>query len=516
MAIAASARLLAILENEFLPAVAHLGETAGRLASQTQEASSPYDDDLAKLMNSVERMRDKAGWIARLVQGDEQSALDAGTVRHDLRTPMSGVLGYAELLLEEMVEDRDSRFVEATGDVISQANVVLKVVNSLLMAIDENREDPAVAVENVADEAETEQTVGRPASAEAEVAAGRIVGRILVVDDNGAIRDLVSRRLSKQGHDVTPCASGEEAIRLTETVEFDLIMLDLMMPGLSGDEVLHVLKEREGSAAIPVIVMSALDEIDTAVRCIQAGADDYLSKPLNPTLLTARIETLLERKFLRDREQAALALLKEEQIRSDMLLHNIFPASVVKRLGDGEQIIADHFNDVTVLFCDLVGFTALSSRLSPIQTLGMLNEIFSGFDALAEKNGVEKIKTVGDAYILVAGVPDPVTDPAWRVVMMAREMASVLGSIEHAEGLQLRIGISKGPAAAGVVGTRKLFYDVWGDTVNLASRLEGACLPGRILVSDAVRSALGDRTSFDRETSVDLHGLGAVTAFYLA
>lgn len=506
-------KLVQLLADAFVPAVEGLEAAFAALMQAVGDSGADaYAADLEKLAGSIERMREKSRWTDGFIRADAPAAdRAAATIRHDLRTPMSGVLGYAELLLEEMADNGDPRFVDAVGAVVTAANLVLKEISNLLFALDESGEREAT----LGPRAEEGEGLAAAAAAPADSRRGETGGRILVVDDNASIRELVTRRLQRLGHSVTACSSGEDALALTATEAFDLVMLDLLMPGLSGVEVLHRLKRQPRSAAIPVIVMSALDEVDAAVRCIEAGADDYLSKPLNATLLTARIDTLLERKFLRDREQATLARLREEQMRADMLLHNIFPASVVRRLGAGEKIIADHFTDVAVLFCDLVGFTQLASTLSPIATLKMLNDIFSGFDALAEKNGVEKIKTVGDAYLLVAGIPDPVSDPAFRVATMAREMGGVLRTVAHGENLQLRIGISKGPAAAGVVGTRKLFYDVWGHTVNLASRLESVCEPGRILVSSGVEAALAGRVAFERNDPVVVRGLGAIDTYYL-
>jgi adenylate cyclase len=284
---------------------------------------------------------------------------------------------------------------------------------------------------------------------------------------------------------------------------------------MDGLEVLKRLKERASTRTMPVIVISALDQIDAAVRCIEAGADDFLSKPLNETLLRARIVSSLERKFLRDREQDAVRRLQREQQRSEMLLRNVLPAGVIERLGRGETVVADHFDQVTVLFCDLVGFTVLSARLEPTETLDLLNEIFSGFDRLAEENGLEKIKTIGDAYMVVGGVPEPVKDHARRVIRMACGMPGVVASAANGEALDVRIGIDTGAAVAGIIGKQKFFYDVWGDTVNMASRLEGACEPGRIHVSSATRDATSDQFLFEERGPIEIRGKGLMNTFYV-
>ena len=169
-------------------------------------------------------------------------------------------------------------------------------------------------------------------------------------------------------------------------------------------------------------MISALSELDSIVRCIEAGADDYLAKPFDPILLRARVGSSLEKKHLRDREREMVEALRIEKERSEQLLLNILPKEIVKRMHGGETVIADYLADVTILFADLVGFTKLSSRLSAADLVRLLNGLFSEFDRLALKLGVEKIKTIGDAYMLVGGLPEPRADHADAVADMALAM----------------------------------------------------------------------------------------------
>ncbi len=208
--------------------------------------------------------------------------------------------------------------------------------------------------------------------------------------------------------------------------------------------------------------------------------------------------------------------LEEERARSHALLLNILPQQIIDRLGAGERVIADRYAEVTVLFSDLVGFTETSSQMDPHRLVSELNTLFSRFDSLCERTGVEKIKTIGDAYMAVGGLPGTRSD---HVAAIAELALGMVGAIGEAGGSgrpwRIRIGIHSGPAVAGVIGTRKFVYDVWGDTVNVASRLEASGEPNRIHVSQVVADAL--RGSFDLESrgTIELKGKGLIKSHFL-
>ena len=206
-----------------------------------------------------------------------------------------------------------------------------------------------------------------------------------------------------------------------------------------------------------------------------------------------------------------------ERERSENLLLNILPGPIAARLKDGPVTIADSFDSVTVLFADLVGFTSLSARIPTSELITLLNEVFSSFDALAEKHGLEKIKTIGDAYMLVGGVPTERRDHAEAVAAMALEMIEVIArrSAEAGEKLGVRIGIHSGPVVAGVIGTRKFSYDLWGDTVNTASRMESHGEPGRIQLSEATRTLLGAKFALRERGVIVIKGKGEMRTWFL-
>ena len=220
--------------------------------------------------------------------------------------------------------------------------------------------------------------------------------------------------------------------------------------------------------------------------------------------------------FLRERE------VDRERERGDALLRNILPETIIDRLktrepgGDGGRI-ADGSADVTVLFADLVGFTEQAARMEPDELVFMLDQVFAGWDRLADRLGLEKIKTIGDAYMAVAGVPDERTDHAEAAAEMALEIRNGIGRRRWPSGarMSVRIGIACGPVIAGVIGNRKFAYDVWGDTVNTASRLESAATPGQVQVSETVYDRLRATYEFSASYELDLKGKGSTTAYEL-
>jgi adenylate cyclase len=342
-------------------------------------------------------------------------------------------------------------------------------------------------------------------------------GSVLVVDDNEVNRDLLARRLQRQGHVVTVAEDGLQALELMRSEPFDLVLLDIMMPQMNGYQVLENLKADEKLRYIPVIMISAVDDIDSIVRCIELGAEDYLSKPFNPVLLKARISACLEKKRLRDQEQAYLQELNEEQEKSERLLLNILPKAIAERLKQGETTIADSFSDVTVMFADLVGFTKLSSHLSPAELVELLNRIFSEFDKLADRYGLEKIKTIGDAYMVVGGLPTPTDNHAEAIASMAIDIQAAIAKMRTKgdQPLSIRIGINTGPVEAGVIGTKKFTYDLWGDTVNIASRMESLGVPGGIQVTVATYERLRDKYLFESRGVLQVKGKGDMITYLL-
>jgi class 3 adenylate cyclase len=215
------------------------------------------------------------------------------------------------------------------------------------------------------------------------------------------------------------------------------------------------------------------------------------------------------------REQAHA--LEQEKDKSDRLLLNVMPASISERLREGSEAIADEYPAVSILFADIVGFTGLAARLTPGEVIRLLGGLYTRFDDLAAERGLEKIKTVGDSYMAAGGLPEPIADHAGRTVDLGLAMLRVAAEpIDGLPGVRLRIGVHSGPAVGGVIGSRKFAFDVWGDTVNVASRLENQGQADRVHISEATWELLSDRFDGERQRSVELRGRGPMTTYLVA
>lgn len=338
---------------------------------------------------------------------------------------------------------------------------------------------------------------------------------ILVIDDAESCRDVLTQMLEHEGYRVGSAETGEQGLLMAQTRGYDLVLLDLVLPGVSGYEVLKQLKHDPDLRHVPVIILSGIDETQSTVRCIEIGAEDYLSKPFSPVLLRARIGASIEKKQLRDQEHSHLERLRAEQQKSDTLLLNILPKPIAERLKSGESTIVDSFPDVTVLFADLADFTSLSAHLSATEVWEMLNEIFSEFDQLAEEHTLEKIKTIGDAYMVVGGLPIPRADHARAVAAMALDMQSVVAqfNLRRNFNVRIRIGINTGPVIAGIIGRKKFIYDLWGDTVNTASRMESQGQPGHIQISESTQKGIKDFFRLSSPEAVEIRGKGSMITY---
>ncbi|MBW7928735.1 MAG: adenylate/guanylate cyclase domain-containing protein, partial [Fimbriimonadaceae bacterium] len=235
----------------------------------------------------------------------------------------------------------------------------------------------------------------------------------------------------------------------------------------------------------------------------------------NPVVLRARIGACLEKKRLRDQELRHLEQIRVEQAKSEALLLNILPESIAGRLKAGESTIADKVGSVSVLFADLVGFTEYAGTHQADAVVGSLNRIFTTFDDLVAEYGLEKVKTIGDSYMVVGGLPPAEDAQLGRMVSFGLRLQSELEVLRAELGVpfRLRVGIHCGPVVAGVIGKRKFAYDLWGDTVNVAQRMEATGIAGRVQVSEAVRASLAPRFAFLPRGEIEVKGKGLMNVW---
>lgn len=401
---------------------------------------------------------------------------------HEIRTPLNQIIGYAELLQEEARERGLDRVANDLEKICASARGLLEKIVSHFGSTREQFMASAGAMPEDGT-AFFRRESGRLTEV---IRAGRDVpsthtGVILVVDDDEPNRDMLARRLERLGHQLALAASGREALERLRERPFDLVLLDLQMPDLSGDDVLAQMKADPAWRDLPVIVLSASDDAGRVARCILLGAEDHLSKPFDPVLLQARIQACLERKRLRDREVLHLQRIQEEKRRSDELLHIILPREVAAEIKATKMVRPRRFEDVAVLFCDIVGFTAWCERHSPEDVLLHLQGAVQAFEKLTADHGLEKIKTIGDAFMATAGMLVAQPYPARAAARCG--LAMIAAARKLPPHWEVRVGLHAGPVIAGVVGREKYQYDVWGDTVNTAMRMAQMAPPGSVMVN---------------------------------
>ena len=493
-------------------------------------------------------------------------------LRHDLRTPLNQIIGYSELLIETvdehgvgavvpLLEELHNAGTEMLGRLndelapwkVQSGQVSLPALKTLmgppLQAIDEAcsrcgqiavdhgskavvddlgkiveasanlrrglsvtiQDDPDPA-ENEAEGVAVEETTPPPLAPLVET------GKLLVVDDDHLTREMIRRRLRHMGFEIVLASDGLEALAALERESFDLVLLDVLMPQMDGFETLDRIRSHKIWRSIPVVMLSALDDTETTARCITAGAEDYVPKPFNSVVLRARISASLEKKRLRDQEQSYLERIKIEQEKSEKLLLTILPAAIASRLKSGERNIVDSVYAASVMFIDIVGFTAIAAKTTPDQTVVLLNELFSMFDQLVDTYGLEKIKTIGDAYMAVAGVPNAAEDHALRAARMGMAVQDTLKEFNQKNGVNwaVRVGLHSGEVMAGIIGSRKFAYDLWGDTVNLASRLESQGRAGWVQISDETVKLIESEFDVLPVGLVDIRNRGELQVYRIA
>jgi adenylate cyclase len=320
-------------------------------------------------------------------------------------------------------------------------------------------------------------------------------GTILLADDNPVNRLLLGRSLEQQGHTVVFAEHGSEALDLLRSRDFDLLLLDVLMPELDGYQVLAELKVDLHLREMPVIMTSSLDELDSVVKCVEMGAEDYLTKPINPALLNARIAASLEKKRLRDQQRELISKFATKEVAEDLLTSGF-------SLG-GKHV------EASAMFCDIRSFTTITETREPAETIELLNDYYTlMMDAIGAEGGIVN-QMVGDGLMAIFGAPLPRADHRQCAVRAARQMIELIRLFNEEQAardkvqIQIGIGVASGMVVAGYTGTHhRATYTCVGDTVNVAARLESYTkdLDRPILIDEETRLGLGD------EIAVEAHG----------
>jgi len=320
-------------------------------------------------------------------------------------------------------------------------------------------------------------------------------GAILIADDNRVNRLLLGRGLEQQGHTVVFADHGRAALDLLRSRHFDLMLLDVLMPELDGYQVLEELKLDPHLRDIPVVMTSALDELDSVVKCVQMGAEDYLTKPINPVLLNARITASLEKKRLRDQQRELISKFATKEVADDLLT-------------SGFSLGGKHL-EASTMFCDIRSFTTIAEAQEPDETIELLNDYYTlMMDAIAGESGIVN-QMAGDGLMAIFGAPLPREDHRLRAVLAARQMIGMIRLFNEEQAtrdrvqIEIGIGIASGQVVAGYAGTHhRATYTCVGDTVNVAARLEShtKVLNRPILIDGNTQRGLGD------EIAVEAHG----------
>jgi len=334
-------------------------------------------------------------------------------------------------------------------------------------------------------------------------------GMILIADDNRVNRLMLARGLEQEGHTVAFAEHGGEALELLRQQPFDLLLLDVLMPELDGYEVLAKLKDDPHLRDIPVIVTSALDEIDSVVRCLEMGAEDYLTKPVNPVLLNARINASLEKKRLRDQQRELIAKFATKEVADDLLTSGF--------------ALGGQYVEASAMFCDIRSFTTISESRDPAETIELLNDYYLlMMDAINGEGGIVN-QMVGDGLMAIFGAPEPREDHRQAAVLAARQMVELIRLFNEEQAardkvrIQIGVGIASGRVVAGYTGTHnRATYTCVGDTVNVAARLEAHTkeLGRPILIDENTRRGIVDGIPVEAQGELLMKGKTEPTKVY--
>lgn len=469
---------LATKRDELLTPVRVINDVSDRIMIVAEDIDQPgFVADMRKIQSAGCSLSELVSKILAPSQSDS-TAIDfeslRSSLRHEMLNELNPIINYSEMWLEDADEQFLTGFVPELEMIFGAGSRCAELVDQILASWDI---DSAELPSETADIENIREIFNR----QNELIESVETGNILVVDDNGINRDILRRQLEIQGHQVAEASDGTDALELLAAGDFDLILLDIVMQRMNGFEVLSRVKAGEKLRDIPVIMISALDEMEIVARCIELGAEDYLPKPFNPVVLKARVSTCLEKRRLRQREASHLRQIEQEKKRADELLHVILPPDIVAELKTTNVVAPRRYDNVAILFADIVNFTPYCDKHSAEEVLSNLQKLVVTWEDIALKHRVQKVKTIGDAFMAACGLFGDCEKPVINCVRCGLEMIAATHDLQI--GWDVRIGINVGSVVGGVLGRRQYLFDLWGDAVNTAARMESHGVPGAITLS---------------------------------
>jgi class 3 adenylate cyclase len=340
--------------------------------------------------------------------------------------------------------------------------------------------------------------------------------KILIAEDEYIVAMDIKKVLEKIGYVVTSfVGKGIDAIKRTEIEKPDIVLMDIMLNDkLSGIETAKIIKDKFN---VPIVYLTALTDEETLQKAKLTEPQGYLLKPFDERGLHSAIEIALYKFRMETQLKLKTKELEEEKENTDRLLHHILPGEIIQELKANGVVVPRHYESITILFTDFHGFRQIINSLEPGELVAELNEIFSNFDLIVEKYELEKLKTIGDTYMACGGLSEKSDDHAVKITYAAKEMLDYLSNKNKNSNVEwlLRAGINTGPIVAGIVGTNKFTYDIWGDTVNIASRMENSSGPGKINISGSTYSLVRDYFNCEYRGKLAVKGKGEVDMYFV-
>lgn len=489
---------LATKRDELLTPVRVISDVSSHILTVAHDLDQPgFSGDILKIQSAGESLTALVNQILAPALPGEPTVDDESVrsrLRHDMLNELNAVINYSEMWLEDADEQFLSGFIPELRLIHNAGLRSAELVDKILAAWDIDASDVAPDLGDL-------DHLHAIFDYKKDTTIATEQGHVLVVDDNDINRDILNRHLEIQGHTVATARDGNEALEMLNDGDFDLMLLDIVMPGINGFEVLARTKSDPQLREIPIIMISALEEMEIVARCIELGAEDYLPKPFNPVVLKARVGACLEKRRFRQREISYLNRIEQEKQRADELLHVILPTDIVAELKATNEVVPRRYDNVAVLFADIVNFTPYCDQHSPEEVVSNLQKLVVIWEDIALRHGVQKVKTIGDAFMAACGLFGDSDEPVLNCVRCGLEM--IQATLDLPIGWNVRIGIHTGSVVGGVLGRRQYLFDLWGDTVNTAARMESHGIKGSVVLS---------REAWNR-VERDSHGtpLGAIT-----